>query len=154
MSRKNAREDTFRIIFESLINTLEPSEYIQNYFEHLADKEKNDDESAFVNKPVGNDNEYVEKTVAGVLEKKEELDKIISENLIDWEVERISKVSIAAMRLALYEIIYVEDIPVSVTINEAVEIAKKYDGPQCSSFVNGALASAIKKLGVSDDKTE
>jgi len=153
MSRKNAREDTFRIIFESLINTLEPTEYIQNYFEHLENPDESE-ESAFLNKPVGNDNEYVEKTVSGVLSKKEELDAIISENLIDWEVERISKVSIAAMRLALYEIMYADDIPVSVTINEAIEIAKKYDGAKCASFVNGALASAVKKLGIDDGKTE
>ena len=153
MSRKNAREDTFRIIFESLINTLEPDEYIKDYFEHLEDADKYE-ESAFLNKPVGNDNEYVKETVAGVLSKKEELDAIISENLIGWEVDRISKVSIAAMRLALYEMMYADDIPVSVTINEAIEIAKKYDGTQCASFVNGALASAVKKLSIEEGKTE
>lgn len=144
MSRKNAREDTFRIIFESLINTLEPQEYLENYFEAI----KDGGESAFLNKPVGSDNEYVENTLKGVLEKKEELDKIISENLVDWKVERISKVSVAAMRLALYEIMYADDIPLNVAVNEAVEIAKKYDGPTCGAFVNGALGSAIKKLGL------
>lgn len=149
MSRKNAREDTFRIIFESLINTLEPDEYLQNYFEAIEDGK----ESAFLNKPIGNDNEYVKTTLMGVLDKKEELDKIISENLVDWKVERISKVSVAAMRLALYEIMYADDIPLNVAVNEAVEIAKKYDGPQCGSFVNGALGSAIKKMGI-DKKSE
>lgn len=153
MSRKNAREDTFRIIFESLINTLEPDEYIQNYFEHLKTDDKSEDR-VFLNKPTGNDNDYVQKTVEGVLNKKEELDNIISENLVDWEVERISKVSIAAMRLALYEILYADEIPVSVTINEAIEIAKKYDGKQCAAFVNGALASAVKKLGAEGKITE
>ncbi len=147
MSRKNAREDTFRIIFESLINTLEPEEYLENYFDSIgADEEA--EETAFLNKPVGNDNEYVTSTLKGVLEKKEELDKIISENLIDWNVDRISKVSVAAMRLALYEIMYADDIPVSVAVNEAIEIAKKYDGPDCGSFVNGALGSAVKKMNI------
>lgn len=151
MSRKNAREDTFRIIFESLINTLKPEEYLENYFDCVKSPAENE-ESAFLNKPVGNDNEYVENTVCGVLDKKEELDKIISENLIDWEVSRISKVSVAAMRLALYEIMYADDIPVSVAVNEAVEIAKKYDGPDCGAFINGALGSAIKKMDL--NKTE
>lgn len=148
MSRKNAREDTFRIIFESLINTLEPQQYLENYFEAIEEG----GESAFLNKPAGSDNEYVERTLKGVLAKKEELDKIISENLVDWKVERISKVSVAAMRLALYEIMYADDIPLNVAVNEAVEIAKKYDGVQCGSFVNGALGSAIKKMGI--DKAE
>lgn len=148
MSRKNAREDTFRIIFESLINTLEPDEYLADYFDSIETAD-NAEESAFLNKPVGNDNEYVVNTLKGVLEKKEELDKIISENLVDWNVERISKVSVAAMRLALYEIMYADDIPVNVAVNEAIEIAKKYDGPDCGSFVNGALGSAIKKMDIS-----
>jgi len=145
MSRKNAREDTFRIIFQSLINTLEVDEYLIDYFQALEEKEK---DGAFLNSPVGNDNEYVRKTVEGVLGKKEELDKIISENLVGWSIERISKVSVAAMRLALFEMIYGDDVPLKVAINEAVEIAKKYDGEQCASFVNGALASATEKLSL------
>ena len=150
MSRKNAREDTFRIIFQSLINTLETDEYLIDYFQAL---EEGESDGAFLNKPVGNDNEYVRKTVEGVLEKKAELDKIISENLVGWNFDRISKVSVAAMRLALFEIMYGDDVPLKVAVNEAVEISKKYDGEQCASFVNGALGSAVKKMGInSDDK--
>ena len=81
------------------------------------------------------------------MEKSEELDAIINENLVGWDVKRISKVSVAAMRLALYEIMYMDDIPTKVAANEAVEIAKKYDGEECAAFVNGALGSAIRKLG-------
>lgn len=151
MSRRNAREDAFRIIFESLINKLEANEYLENYFEAV--KEDFDgEECAFLNKPFGSDAEYIVNTLNGVLEKQAELDQIISENLVGWSVERISKVSVAAMRLALFEIIYAEDIPVKVAVNEAVEIAKKYDGPECASFVNGALGSAIKKMNISDSE--
>ncbi|MBO4898466.1 MAG: transcription antitermination factor NusB [Clostridia bacterium] len=146
MSRKNAREDTFRIIFESLINKMEPEEYLLRYFEEVK-KPVIEEEKAFLNEPTGKDNEYVKKVVDGVLGKQEELDGIIKENLKDWDVSRISKVSLAALRLALFEIMYMDDIPTGVAANEAVELAKRYEGQECASFVNGALGSAIEKLG-------
>ena len=146
MSRKNAREDTFRIIFESLINKMEPGEYLDRYFEEVK-KPIIEEEKAFINEPTGKDNDYVKKVIDGVLEKSEELDAIIKENLIDWDVSRISKVSIAALRLALFEIIYMDDIPTGVAANEAVELAKRYEGQECASFVNGALGSAVEKMG-------
>ena len=62
MSRRNAREDAFRIIFESLINKLEAEEYLENYFDSIGEAQSGE-EAAFLNKPVGNDNEYVEKTL-------------------------------------------------------------------------------------------
>ncbi len=146
MSRKNAREDTFRIIFESLINKMEPEEYLDRYFEEVQ-KPVIDEDKAFINEPTGSDNDYVKTVVDGVLGKSEELDGIIKENLKGWDVSRISKVSVAALRLALFEIIYMDDIPVGVAANEAVELAKRYEGQECASFVNGALGSAIEKMG-------
>ena len=146
MSRKNAREDTFRIIFESLINKMEPDEYLDRYFEEVK-KPVIEEEKAFINEPTGSDNDYVKKVIDGVLGRQEELDSIIKENLKDWDVSRISKVSLAALRLALFEIIYMDDIPTGVAANEAVELAKRYEGQECASFVNGALGSAIEKLG-------
>lgn len=145
MSRKCAREDSFRIIFQSLTNKLCKEEYLDNYFETV-NLPSWDEEEFYINKPTDADNEYIKRTVEGVLEKQEELDKIISENLVGWDVKRISKVSIAAMRLALFEMLYSDDIPVNVAINEAIEIAKKYDGAECGSFINGALGSAAGKL--------
>ena len=146
MSRKNAREDSFRIIFQSLINKLEISEYLDDYFASVEHPKKGGD-TAFVNNPTGTDNDYVKEAVDGTLSHSEELDNIIAENLVGWDMNRISKVSIAAMRLALYEIIYMDSVPTSVAINEAVEISKRYDGIECGAFVNGALGSAVKKLG-------
>ncbi len=145
MSRRNAREDSFRIIFQSLLNKMGVDEYLDSYFETV-NLPSDDEEEIFVNNPSKADNEYIKKVVDGVLHKEKELDEIIAENLVGWDVRRISKVSIAAMRLALYEIIYMDDIPTNVAINEAIEIAKKYDGDECGSFVNGALGNAVKKL--------
>ena len=148
MSRRYAREDTFRIIFESLINKMEKDDYLADYFESV--KNPASEDGAFLNTADKDDNDYVERAVDGVLARREELDKIIEENLRGWEVNRISKVSIAVLRLALFEIMYMDDVPMKVAINEAVEIAKRYDSRECASFVNGALASAAKKLGIEE----
>ena len=147
MSRRNAREDTFRIIFESLINKMEKEEYLSDYFESI--KRPQDKDGAFLSDGDG-DIEYVETAVDGILKRQEELDGIISENLKDWDISRISKISVAVLRLALFEILYMDDVPMKVAINEAVELAKRYDGKDCASFVNGALASAVRKLDIEE----
>ena len=143
MSRKNAREDSFKLVFEALINKSEPDEKIADYIEKVMTGEM-EEEPLFINKPVKDDNEYVKKVFIGVCEKSDELDEIIKANLRGWELSRVSKISLAAVRLALYEIIYLEDIPASVAINEAVELAKKYDGVEAASFVNGILGTYVK----------
>lgn len=143
MSRKNAREDSFKLIFEALFNKENPDEKLSNYLEKVSGSEA-EDEPLFVNKPIKDDNDYVREVFLGTHEKSEELDEIIKANLRDWELSRVSKISIAAARLALYEIIYIEDIPASVAINEAVELVKRYDSKEAAAFVNGLLASYLK----------
>ena len=143
MSRKNAREDSFKLIFEALFNNDNPDEKLSDYLEKVNNGEI-DEEPLFVNKPIKDDNDYVREVFLGIHEKSDELDKIIEANLRGWELSRVSKISVAAARLALYEIIYVENIPDSVAINEAVELTKKYDGTEAASFVNGLLASYLK----------
>lgn len=89
---------------------------------------------------------YIKGVVTGVMEHEQELLDAISANLSDgWRVERISKVARAVLMLAIYEIRYVEDVPEKVAINEALELAKKFDEPDSSSFVNGVLAGVVKK---------
>ena len=82
----------------------------------------------------------------------EEIDKMIGENLKGWKINRISKVSLVIMRVAIYEIVYVDSSLVKVFINEAVELTKKYAADGDSSFVNGVLGSVAKKTGKSGDK--
>lgn len=142
MSRKNAREDAFKLIFEASINESDSEEQLERYFE-IAGSEN----ELFQNKPTGQDNEYVTEIIKGVSGKKEELLKIIEPNLKEWSMDRISKVSLAAALLGLYEMLYMEDIPESVSINEAVEISKKYDGPEAGAFVNGILGSVSRSKG-------
>ena len=98
-----------------------------------------------VNAELYKDNQYSEKCFRGVYENLEELDTIISENLTGWKIDRISKVSLSVLRLAIYEMKYVDEVPEGVAINEAIELCKKYSTADDASFVNGVLGSISRK---------
>ena len=95
---------------------------------------------------------YTRTLVAGVEEKREELDKIIEANLKGWKLRRLSRGSLTILRMAVYEMLYVDAVPVSVAINEAVEIAKEYATPADGAFVNGVLGSVAKQTGKSGEE--
>jgi N utilization substance protein B len=91
--------------------------------------------------------EFAERLAQGVEDHEAELDEVISKYIRGWTMNRLSRVSLAILRLAIYEMKYEEDIPVSVSINEAVNLAKKYGGAEDAPFVNGVLGSAAKEAG-------
>jgi N utilization substance protein B len=91
--------------------------------------------------------EFAEKLAQGVEDHEAELDEVISKYIRGWTMNRLSRVSLAILRLAVYEMKYEDDIPVSVSINEAVNLAKKYGGAEDAPFVNGVLGSAAKEAG-------
>lgn len=134
-SRNEARQEAFKLIFQTLTN--------RDDVEFLI-------EQMLINKPSSKQNiEYIRSVLEGVLEKEEELIKDISENLSgNWKIERLSKVSQAILKLAVYEIKYVEDVPARVAINEAVELDKKFDDPDNSAFINGVLGGFLKKNNI------
>lgn len=88
--------------------------------------------------------EYANHLFSNVTEKTEELDEYISEFSNGWKIKRIPKVNVAILRLAIYEMKYENEVPVSVAINEAVELAKKYSGKEDASFINGILGSVSR----------
>ncbi len=90
--------------------------------------------------------EYTRQLVKGVEETTAELDQYIEANLKGWKKNRISKVSLTILRMAIYEMLYIESVPVSVSINEAVELAKEYATAADGSFVNGVLGAVAKQL--------
>lgn len=132
-TRSEARIEAFKLIFQTDVNN-EETDFL---FEHMLEET-----------PKSADNiDYIKTAVLGVLDKKSELDEDIKNNLTKgWKIERITKVSLAVLRLAIFEIKYIEDVPTNVAINEAVEIEKKFDNPDNSAFVNGVLAGFIKSL--------
>lgn len=102
---------------------------MQLYFEQLESGE-----------PKEADMEYIRTKALAVILKTEELDALINENTRGWKTVRMNKVDLSILRLALYEMRWDDDVPESVAINEAVELAKKYSGDEGPSFINGVLA--------------
>ena len=132
-TRREARTEAFKLIFESELNSESPEYLIEAMLEAHPDSESN------IN--------YIKTVYLGVLAKKDEIDAMIDENMtFGWKLDRISKVALAVLRLAIFEILYVDDVPEKVAINEALEIDKKYDEPDNSSFINGILGGIVKKL--------
>ncbi len=132
-TRSEARIEAFKLIFQTEVN----NDDVDFLFGHMLEE-----------LPKCADNiDYIKTAVLGVIDKKEELDEEIKKNLTSgWKLERITKVSLAVLRLAIFEIKYIEDVPTNVAINEAVEIEKKFDNPDNSAFVNGVLAGFVKSL--------
>ncbi len=128
MTRKQAREEAFILIFEKEINN-DSVEDILELAEQVRDITPD---------------EYIKKVFFGVFENLEFIDGIISQNAVGWNIKRITKATLAILRLAIYEVKFFDEIPVSVSINEAVELAKKYATKEDASFVNGILSTVAK----------
>lgn len=133
MNRSEIREEAFKLIYSLEIQKKEP---IEEQIELYIQSNGIDNKKAI---------EYIEDAVNGIEKNKEVITEKIEKNLKqDWKIDRISKVNLAILKLAIYEIKY-KDIPFKVVINEAVELAKKYGEDNSKNFVNGILASIIKE---------
>lgn len=131
ISRYKMREQAFVMCFEMLFCDDEIDEIADNAI---------DSEDLYLS-------DYAITCAKGVLANSDKIDEYIKKNLKSgWKIERISKASYAIMRVAIYEMLFVDDVPNSVSINEAVELAKKYGADDDSSFVNGVLGSIAKEL--------
>ena len=124
MNRYKQREQAFILIFESHFADNSPEEIKEGYKENIEEL-----------------GDYSEELFSGVCEKNAELEEIISEFSTGWKLSRISKVNLSILKLAVYEIKYIDDVPDSVAINEAVELAKKYSSKEDSAFINGVLGA-------------
>ncbi|MBQ6718125.1 MAG: transcription antitermination factor NusB [Clostridia bacterium] len=129
MTRKQAREEAFILIFEKEFND-DALEDIISLAEEVRDIKAD---------------KYVKKVFFGVFENIEKIDGIISQNAVGWSINRITKTALAVLRLALFEMEFYDEIPVSVSINEAVELAKKYASKEDASFINGILSTVAKQ---------
>jgi len=127
VNRRLSREEAVKLIYQMSINKYTFEEAIENYFEEY---EGNVDEI---------DMEYVRSIVAGVSNNIGKIDDIIERHLINWKMNRISKINLAILRCSIYEILTDKETPAAVYINEAIEIAKKYSEDKSIAFVNGVL---------------
>lgn len=146
MSRTLAREDAFKLIFEMEITKISAEDALG----YLFDTVEKSNEMWAQNSVSSACQKYIETVVRGVEEKRSLLNEMIEQHLKDWTIQRISKVNLAILQLAAFEIAFIDDIPQKVSVNEAVELAKKYSGKEDSSFINGVLGALIN----SDKKGE
>ncbi len=132
MNRKNARENAFLLLFESIFKKDETAE-------EIFDKA--------VNARALECDDFVKRVFFGAYENAEVIDALIEKKLVGWKKERVSHVSKAILRLATYELMFEDDIPGKVSINEGIELAKKYDDEKTYGFVNGVLNAVAEELG-------
>lgn len=132
MNRTKSRELAFKLIYEKEIQKEIGDEELKVFFES---NEIEDDETK----------EYLKDILFGVSKNEEEITKLIKKNLKEnWTIDRVSKINISLLKIAIYEMKY-NKLPYKVAINEVIELAKKYSDEQASSFINGILASIVKE---------
>lgn len=132
MNRSAMREQAFKLIYSLEITK---QEELQEQVDLFLESNEIKDENA---------KKYIQDAIFGIEKNKETIESLIEKNLkTDWKMDRISKVDLSILKLAIYEIKY-KEIPFKVVINEAVELAKKYGEDSSKNFVNGILASVVK----------
>ena len=134
MKRSAIRELTFRLIYSLEIQKVEDLEEQIELYIQCNEIEDNDAK------------EYIKDAILGIKEKSTEIQGLIEKNLkADWKIDRISKIDLSLLKLAIYEIKY-KEIPYKVAINESLELAKKYGEETSKNFINGILASVVKEM--------
>ena len=136
MNRTKAREYAFILIFEYRFQPGEIMELFENFVEEYEP---------------GVQEEYIKKVVRSVKENCETIDGIIEKAATGWSIERMSVVSLSALRLAVCEMLYFDDIPPIVSLNEAIAIGKVYGGDECAPFLNGVLSGIMHSLKEKDN---
>ena len=144
MTRKNARELAVRFCFALSENLRGADEFLEEFFEDEHFSTLASEDELFAEKPDEKQLSYITHVVRGICEHSAELDGYIDKYSRGWKFERISRTALAAMKVAMFEIMYMPEVPNGAAINEAVEISKKYDEEETVKFVNGLLGSFAK----------
>ncbi len=144
MYRTTARELAMHFAFELAFSTEQAEQLLRRELTPEAFQTKGTDEPLYCEFPDKEQSAYIIKIVRGVGEHGAELDGYISRHAKGWRFERIDQVAAAIMRVTMYEILYMPDVPNKVAINEAVEIAKKYVDDDVVRFINGILGSFVR----------
>ncbi|MCI9662417.1 MAG: transcription antitermination factor NusB [Lachnospiraceae bacterium] len=129
MSRRELRERIFKLLFRIEFNSMEEMETQTEFF---FEAEENQADVA--------DTAYISEKCARILDRLDQIDHALNQNVRGWDTRRMGKVDLTILRLGIYEILYDEEIPTGVAINEAVELAKKFGQDTSPAFVNGVLA--------------
>ena len=134
MKRQKSREKAMELLFSMELSKNSYEETVENFIE---------DYEMDLNTI---DLDYIKNVVKVVTDNLETIDEKIIKSLVNWKLDRVSKVNLTVLRLAVGEMMFIEDVPGSVAINEAVELTKKYSDEKSCSFVNGVLDKVLKSL--------
>ena len=165
MTRSNAREIAVQLIFSLGFGNLSAQEVLDSQLTTERFAELAEENALYAQFPNEKQQQYIRDLVQGVFSHGPELDDYISRYAVGWSFARIPRMAAAIMRTAMYEVLYVPDVPNAAAINEAVEIAKRYETQEVVSFVNGILGSFVRaefsetppkpdKTGEAQPKTE
>ena len=146
MTRGNARELAVHLIYGREFTGEEPEQVVATRLDKDYYSQLSDENQVYTDRPNRAQLAYLDQVVAGVANRSEELNALIQKYSIGWDVSRISKLARSVMQLAIFEILYVDDVPTGVAISEAVRIAKIYDGNDTGSFINGILGAFARDL--------
>ena len=146
MTRANARELAIHLIYGREFTEEEPEQVVSTRLNKEYYAKLSQENEVYAERPSRAQIAYIDNVVSGVANRVEELNDIIRKFSIAWDVSRISRLARTTMQLAIFEILYVEDVPTGVAISEAVRITKIYDGDETGAFVNGILGSFARSL--------
>ena len=150
MTRGNARELAVHLIYGRNFTGEEPNAVIATRLEREYYDKLSTENDIYAERPSRAQRAYIDAVTSGVANREEDLNETIQKFSIGWDVKRISRLTRSVMQLAIYEILYVDDVPTGVAISEAVRLAKKYDGDDTGAFVNGILGAFARSLHTSD----
>ena len=150
MTRGNARELAVHLIYSQSFTGEEPEQVVSNRLDKKYYKNLSEENDVYLERPNRTQLQYIDSVVSGVANRMEDLNAQIQKYSIGWDVSRISRLARSIMQLAIYEIQYVEDVPTGVAVSEAVRLAKKYDGDDTGSFVNGILGAYARSLNTEE----
>ncbi len=136
MSRRNARKHIFNLVFQTEFNVeTDIKGTIETYTEEYEDFQKGE-------------SDFVSREYRGILANIESIDSYIDKYAIGWSVQRLAKTDLAILRMGVYEIIFDDEIPDAVAVNEAVELAKEFSGDKAPAFINAVLSKIVKSKDV------
>lgn len=147
MTRSAAREIAVHLIYAVQCTEEDPKTVIETRFDETYYKLLSEENEVYNDLPKQKQREYISSVVLGVCERREELEAFLAKYSIGWNVSRISRLAKACMELAMYEALYVDDVPMNVAINEAVKLSQKYEEPETVAFVNGVLGAFSRDRG-------
>jgi len=146
MSRTTARVAAMQMIFEKISGGQGGEDTLKMVYDELREDGLPGVEHIGRKEPDGEDRDYITAALEGVLAHREEIDELIEQNTAKgWSIDRISLVNLTIMRLAVWEILYAEDVPGNVSIAEALELTERFSDPEDKAFVNGILGTILRE---------